>query len=128
MGIFNSIFGAPEPESIERMNWVMLENEQQLKTIDEQSQSIPVLIFKHSTRCSISRFALKNFEASFDIPAGQLTLYFLDLLAFRTISTQVAQKYGVQHESPQVLLIKNGLCTYDASHESILVEALKKEL
>lgn len=101
------------------MNWVPLEREDQLEEIDQNSsENKGVLIFKHSTRCSISSMAKSRMEREWtDNP--DLPVYYLDLIRYRSLSNLVAERYGVRHESPQILLIKDGKCVYDASHSSI---------
>lgn len=101
-----------------RMNWKNITNENQLDTIIEQSYHQPQVLFKHSTRCSISSLAksrLDSHEAPIDV-----SFHYLDLLAYRPISNKIAELFEVAHESPQVLLIKNGKCIYDESHNGIL--------
>jgi bacillithiol system protein YtxJ len=84
------------------------------------------VIFKHSTRCSISLMAKRNFELDWgNIPKGT-EFYFLDLINHRDISTYIADVFHVHHESPQVLLIKNGECLLDASHGDISAEEIAK--
>ena len=80
------------------------------------------LIFKHSTRCSISMMAKRRFEMDMDKLPVDMPLYFLDLIKYRDISSQVAQDFQVHHESPQMLLIKDGECILDQSHGGISVE------
>lgn len=92
------------------------------------SFSRPVAIFKHSTRCNISLMARNRLETKWDIGSTELPVYYLDLLQYRDISNQVASIYGVQHESPQLLLILNGKCIYNASHSGVSVEGLKQAL
>jgi bacillithiol system protein YtxJ len=77
------------------------------------------LIFKHSTRCSVSMMAKKRFELDWDIIPTGTNLYFLDLISHRAISAQIAETFQVHHESPQILLIKDGSCVLDASHSDI---------
>jgi len=102
------------------MNWTQLESPEQLNQIKQQQGYS--LIFKHSTRCSISMMAKRRFELDWgDLPAD-MPLYFLDLIRYRDISNQVAQIFQVHHESPQLLLIKDGECILDQSHGSISVE------
>lgn len=105
------------------MNWNKLTDETQLATIKEESAQHPVLIFKHSTTCSISAMAYSRMERNWKDTAG-IKPYYLDLLRFRSISNQIASEFGVEHESPQVLLIQNGECVYDASHMGISFQAL----
>jgi bacillithiol system protein YtxJ len=90
----------------------------------EISHQKPVAIFKHSTRCSISRMALKQFENEFDLE-GSVMPYFLDLINYRDISNEIATRFEVYHQSPQLLLIKEGKSIYDASHSDIDALELK---
>jgi len=99
------------------MNWLDLTNEQQLETIVEQSKTQPVVIFKHSTRCSISSMAKNRIER--ETPPENVVFYYLDLIRYRSISNKIAEDFHVPHESPQVLLIKNGECIYEESHNGI---------
>ncbi len=99
------------------MEWKSLNDFQQLNEIIEQSHNAPQVIFKHSTRCSISHMAksrLDKHEAPQAIP-----FYYLDLLQFRSLSNKVAEVFEIAHESPQILLIRNGVCIYDESHNGI---------
>lgn len=92
----------------------------QLEEIDERSESNPQIIFKHSTRCNISS------DAYNEVNRCDLDMYFLDLLAHRDISNEIANRYDVVHKSPQVLIIKNGKCIYHESHWNIKCNELKK--
>lgn len=129
MSFFNSTFGNSEntesPKS--NINWTELTDIVQLMEIDAISNEKPVAIFKHSTRCSISRMALKQFEREYDLNEV-VDAYFLDLIAHRDISNEIARKYNVYHESPQLILIKNGKAVYDVSHSDIDAEALKSKI
>lgn len=87
--------------------------------IREESKAGPVLIFKYSSRCSVSRVALDRLERKWDSQAAAIKPYFLDLLTYREISNRVADQFKVEHESPQVLLIRNGNAVYDSSHFDI---------
>jgi bacillithiol system protein YtxJ len=128
MGFFNSIFGSSNQESsIPNMNWTLLTDLGQLNEISELSFQKPVAIFKHSTRCSISRMALKQFENEFNLE-DKVTPYYLDLLEFRPISNEIAGRFGVMHQSPQIILIKNGNAVYTASHSDIQVVDLAEKL
>jgi bacillithiol system protein YtxJ len=109
------------------MEWKELTEQEQLEAIINQSEAQPVLIFKHSTRCSISRFALKQFENEFDLQDKIIT-YYLDLLNHRDISNEIAFQFNVQHQSPQILLLKNRVVVYHTSHENIDATELKKYL
>ncbi|RPD49603.1 bacillithiol system redox-active protein YtxJ [Hymenobacter sediminis] len=101
-------------------SWQPLTEAEQLTDIVRESFEHPVIIFKHSTSCSISAAAKGKVERQWD-DAGltNAKLYYLDLLRYRPISNEIAEKFGVRHESPQLLLIQNGECSYDASHMGI---------
>lgn len=102
------------------MNWTSLESADQLNAIKgQQGYSI---IFKHSTRCSISMMVKRRFELDWDKLPDNLPLYFLDLIKHRDISNQIAGDFHVYHESPQLLMIKDGECILDLSHGGISVE------
>ena len=102
------------------MNWFPLTNIEQIEMIKKASFSKPQLIFKHSTTCSISRMAHSRFERA-DAPTS-IDFYYLDLLNYRSISNAIAETFQVHHESPQILLIKNGECTYEESHYGIMMD------
>jgi bacillithiol system protein YtxJ len=99
------------------MIWIKLDSEEQLNEIKAKSANTPQVIFKHSTTCSISAMALNRLERS-SVP-GTIDFYLLDLLRFRSVSNKVAEEFDVHHQSPQVLLIKNGECVYEESHMGI---------
>jgi bacillithiol system protein YtxJ len=107
------------------IQWIPLSTEGQLEDIVKQSNNVPCLIFKHSTRCSISSMAKSRLEKTWDFPEDEIKPYYLDLIAYRDVSNAIAEKFGVYHESPQALLIRNGECTYDASHLDISVQELR---
>ena len=102
------------------MNWTSLESAEQIDSIKKQDGY--AVIFKHSTRCSISMMVKKRFELDWDKLPGNLPLYFLDLIKYRDLSNRVASDFQVYHESPQLLVIKNGECILDASHGHVSVE------
>jgi bacillithiol system protein YtxJ len=102
------------------MTWIQLESAEQLNNIKQQPGYS--LIFKHSTRCSISMMAKRRFELDWANLPEEMPLYFLDLIQHRDISNQVAQVFQVHHESPQLLLIKDGECILDQSHGEISVD------
>lgn len=99
------------------MDWKMLSEESELGEIIRRSETRPQVIFKHSTRCSISSVAKGRLDRS--TAPEDIDFYFLDLIRYRGISNKIADTFKVHHESPQVLVIKNGECIYDESHLSI---------
>lgn len=108
------------------MNWIYLTNEEQLHELKANSADKPQVIFKHSTRCSISHMAKNRLERS--TQPGEAEFYFLDLIQHRSLSNKIAQDFDVYHESPQVLLIKNGECVYDESHSGIDMQGILQEV
>ena len=129
MSFLNSIFGNSDNSDSQKnnVNWIPLTNLTQLNDIENMSNVKPIVIFKHSTRCSISRFALKQFEREYDLDET-VDAFFLDLIEHRDVSNEIASKFGVYHESPQLILIKNGKAVYDVSHSDISAEALKNKV
>jgi bacillithiol system protein YtxJ len=108
------------------MNWNKLETTEQLNEIRLNSKEYFILIFKHSTRCSISRAALDRFERNWkEEEMREVKPYYLDLITYREISNRIAEDFSVQHESPQVLIIRNGVSVYDRSHLDIDFKAVK---
>jgi bacillithiol system protein YtxJ len=104
------------------MNWIPLNNADELDALKKKSFEEPQLIFKHSTRCSISSMVKNRLERSGTPPA--ISFHFLDLISNRNLSNQVAADFFVEHESPQVLLIRNGECVYDESHNGISMDEI----
>jgi bacillithiol system protein YtxJ len=111
-----------------KLNWVVLETEAQLAEARQRSWERPVLLFKHSTRCEISSIAKYRLEDDWDFEENQLEAFYLDLIRFRSVSTAIADTFGVYHESPQVLLLVNGECVFDASHLDITVAEIKEAM
>ena len=111
------------------MDWNVLRDENELEELIRRSEIRPQVIFKHSTRCSISSVAKGRLERS-KVPPGA-DFHYLDLISYRNTSNKVAQVFDIHHESPQVLVIKNGTCVYDESHMGInmvdIEEIVKRE-
>ena len=111
------------------MSWKNLNNEQTLDHIKEISHQRPVVIFKHSTRCSISSAAWNRLQRTWNNDGIKETdLYYLDLISYRSISNEIEDLFGVEHQSPQILLIENGMCTYHTSHLNISFDEVKKRI
>ena len=106
--------------------WLPLTQPDEITQLAQASHEQPVLIFKHSTTCSISVAAKSKIERQWADSGLDLPIYYLDLLRFRPLSAQVAEQFGVRHESPQLLLIQAGECTYDASHMNIRLADVKQ--
>jgi bacillithiol system protein YtxJ len=129
MSFFKNMFNSSEEKDSNenKINWNELTDLGQLSEIIEISNEKPVAIFKHSTRCSVSRMALKQFENEFN-SSDKVTPYFLDLIAHRDISNEIANRFGVTHQSPQLILIKEGKAVYNVSHSDIDAEELAKKV
>jgi len=122
MGIFNTLFGNDQPKKENTSGgafpWVALNDTAKLDLLKERSHEMPQLIFKHSTTCGISRMVLNMFTGSFDV-SQKVDFHLLDLLSHRDVSNAVASSLGVFHESPQLLIVKNGEVVFHTSHGAI---------
>lgn len=108
------------------MKWNILTTEEELDYLLKKSNTKPQLIFKHSTRCSVSSVVRKRLESA-EAPE-HIDFHFLDLLAHRSLSNKIAEGLKVYHESPQVLLLQNGECIYDESHMAIRMNDILNEV
>ncbi len=123
--LFKNSFGSSEKSRIaSKFNWIALSDLGQLDEIVNESTKKPVVIFNHSPRCSVSRMVLKNFEREYNLK-DKIELYFLDLLEYRDISNEISTRFDVVHQSPQIIVIKEGNVFYNASHASIDATELK---
>ncbi len=125
MSLFNFFNKPTLPTTKElKLNWTHLNNLAQLNELSNLSKSIPVIIFKHSTSCIISKTVLKRFEKEY-VSENKVALFYLDLLNYRSISNEISLHFNVVHQSPQLLVIKNNICVYSSSHESIAASILE---
>ncbi len=107
--------------------WKNLNTLSDLDTIRNESYQNAVVIFKHSTQCAISSMVKNRLESSFE-PIANETYYYLDLLRYRDISNAIAEQLKVHHESPQIILIKEGEVVYEESHMQIYFSDLKEQI
>ncbi len=132
MGLFGKLFSSEKDsarEEISKIPWYDLENEAEVKELSAASEKKLIVIFKHSTRCGISRMALRKFEREYDLAEDvPVRLYYLDLIKNRAVSNAVAEEFNVHHESPQLIILKNKQVAHQASHQDINVESLKNLL
>ncbi len=119
MGLLDNIFGKSENDQKLNEIWTEITSISDLDVILEESTFKTVGIFKHSTRCSISRMVLEQFERK-NSSLKNIKFYYLDLLNYRSISSEIADRFGVVHQSPQLILIKDKKAILDASHNRIL--------
>tara|TARA_B110000914_G_scaffold209148_1_gene207220 strand:- start:33 stop:431 length:399 start_codon:yes stop_codon:yes gene_type:complete len=115
--IFKSKEISKEPKKI--IPWNLLTSVDQLIEIEKESFHQSIAIFKHSTRCGTSSMALRQFERQFEIDNANVKLYFLDLLSFRDISNEIAIRFQVFHQSPQLIVLKEGNTVHHSSHHQI---------
>ena len=116
--MFKKLFGSSEPKEEKILPWLPLTSVDQLETIAEQSKTKTQFVFKHSTRCGISRMVMSQFESAYDIDINA-DLHYLDLLNYRDVSNEVGYKFQVMHQSPQLIVIKNGVAVAHDSHGAI---------
>lgn len=128
MGLFDNIFGNNQTDNNNGINWITLETEDQLQKAIEASFQKPVVLFKHSTRCSISSMAKSRLERNWDFSSDDLDIYYLDLIAFRNVSNKIASDLSVEHASPQILVLDKGKVSFHTSHNDISVEAIQSAL
>lgn len=120
MGLLNKLFGSTADNKEEKvLPWIELNSISQLQEIEVKSKDKVQVIFKHSTRCGISRMVLNQFVAGYNLNEEAIDLYFLDLLNYREISNKIAERFQVWHESPQLLVLKEGVAVTHASHGQI---------
>ena len=108
--------------------WIELTSSEQLKEAIQSSDEHPVILFKHSTRCSISSMAKSRFESNWNTELTNVSIYYLDLIAHRNISNEIAELTGIEHQSPQAIVLKNKEVIYDASHSEISAKAIENLL
>jgi bacillithiol system protein YtxJ len=124
MSLFSGLFGVNNTSASSKVPWIPLTSLDQLIDLTALSFEKPVFIFKHSTRCGISRNVLKQFENEYNIDID-VAAYYLDLLEYRPISAAIATQFSVEHQSPQLIVLKNGLVVHHASHSDIDAASLK---
>lgn len=120
------LFSKKTSESKKSINWTELTSVAQLEEVITLSEEKPVMLFKHSTRCSISSMALNRIEGDWGFSDEEITPFYLDLIAHRDISAAIADQFNVFHASPQMIVVKNGKSVLDASHNSINTRIIKE--
>ena len=129
MGLFNSIFSNSNNQSLQEVvNWINLTNLDEITDIKTLSISESIFIFKHSTRCGISRIVKKQFEKLLLQNKNNIKVYYLDLLKYRNVSDAVSEVFQVKHESPQLLIIRNEEAVKHVSHYDITTISINKYL
>lgn len=122
MGLFSNLFNGKNSNTDDKkglLEWIPLTSVEQLSEIEQESVKRPQIIFKHSTTCGISSMVLRSFKNSFALEQDQADIYYLDLQRYRAVSNEVANRFKVYHQSPQLLVIKNGIVAAHESHGGI---------
>lgn len=122
MGLFDTLFGKSKEVSKKEQNkvpWRPLVSVHQLEEIVENSSVRTQLIFKHSTSCGISRMVLNSFNANYGFSEEQFDPYYLDLHSYREVSNETGYRFQVMHQSPQLLVIRDGVVVAHGSHGGI---------
>lgn len=133
MGFLNQLFNTKstqrEVEKNEpKFTWRTLEELSQLDALEELSKEKLVVIFKHSVTCGISNMVWHQFQNEIDFNNDHIEMLYLDLLAHRDVSNEITRRFQVLHQSPQILVIKNGEVLHHASHSAIKLSNIKKYL
>ncbi len=113
---------------VETVQWKLTNSEQELDLIDEQSKQKPQILFKHSTRCGVSSMVLRRFERQPQQVISGMDFYMVDLISNREVSNAIAARYGVMHQSPQLIILKNGTAVHNDSHYDITTVELGQYL
>ena len=129
MGLMDKLFKSQRDvvkEELQGIAWDNLESVDQLHNLIKNSKTRTKVIFKHSTRCGISRMALNNFERSYEKLDQNVTYYLLDLLNHRDVSDAIATELKVAHQSPQVIVVRDGLVVHTESHHGIDIKKIQQ--
>lgn len=121
MSFLNNIFGKSSTQDSVTF-WKKLESMEDLDAAIDESKTKKVALFKHSTRCSISSMVLSKFERAVEKSDKDVSYYFLDLIAHRDVSNEIAQRLNVEHQSPQLLILENGAVIKHASHNGATLD------
>ncbi len=122
MGFLDRVLGT----SGVKENWKQLQSMADLDGAQELSFQKPVVLFKDSTTCGISAYA-KQKLTGLEI-TDRFEFFYLDLLAHRDISNEIAHRFGVIHQSPQIIVLKDSRSVFDTSHHAISSEVVLKQL
>lgn len=108
--------------------WQVFNQEKQLEKILEASFNKPQAIFKHSISCGISAGVKEKLANGAEELSNLVDIHYLDLITFRSVSNLVAEKTGVIHQSPQLIILKNGEVSIADSHFVLNVDFVKNHL
>ncbi|HOJ70137.1 MAG TPA: bacillithiol system redox-active protein YtxJ [Candidatus Hydrogenedentes bacterium] len=108
--------------------WTEITTPETLETILSRQGDLPVLLFKHSTRCPISARALRAVESWLAEHPNLVHPCRILVVEHRAVSNLAAERLGIRHESPQAMLLRDGRVVWHASHLSIQGDALDAAL
>lgn len=111
-----------------REDWYQIASMDELNEAEKESHKRAIAIFKHSVTCGVSAHAKHRMENGFDLDPESCRLYYLDLLSNRDISDEIARRYDVRHQSPQMIIIQNGKAVFDTSHHAVSLDTLKENI
>lgn len=126
MGFLDRLMSAQQAEILG--DWKVLDDLSQLDQIVKDSYDKPVVLFKHSIRCGTSSMMKHQLEGNWNFEASDLDFYYLDLINYRAISNEIADRFGIVHQSPQIIVVKDGKATYDTSHHMISVDGIRSAI
>jgi bacillithiol system protein YtxJ len=109
-------------------DWIELTSVSQCEAVLTRFTDAPVIIFKHSTACSVSGKAFDHLKVNYKLKKKPVLFYYLDLLNHRDISTLIEQQTGIKHHSPQVIVWHNGKVLYSVTHQEINWKEIKTHL
>lgn len=125
MGLFNNLFGSNNEENSNSVNWNVIKSVDDLNKAVDLSKESPIILFKHSTRCSISSSALNRLERNWVQENTNAVPFFLDLINHRDVSNEIADLLGVHHQSPQMILVKDRKAIFSSTHMDISFDDIK---
>jgi len=107
-------------EDAKLAEWREITSIEEWDKVMSDSASRQVIVLKHSTRCPVSASALEEYEAYLaDKPNPDTDYYLVKVIESRPVSNKIAEDLGVVHQSPQMILVKDGKAVWNTSHWSV---------
>ena len=100
------------------MGFARITDTSSFQNLIERSNQVPVVIFKHSLTCPISASAYDQMSEC----EGDIAL--VEVQRARELSNEIEDRLNVPHESPQVIVLRNGQVAWNASHFKITTDAV----
>lgn len=105
-----------------KANFIKLDSTESLDELFQKSHETPVLVFKHSVTCPISA------EVYREVSAVEADVNLIVVQSARSISNAIAERTGIRHESPQAIILKDGMPVYHASHFDVTADDVYEKL